>query len=215
MDVATAVRWSTPPRSPRAISGMIDVWRADLSVATDGASTDGLMDLLCEQERARAARIVRERDRVLWAHSRGVLRALLGRYLDADPAELRFALGVHGKPALRGDAERASHLRFNLSHAGPLMLVAVGVGREVGVDVERVRARYTAEFLRAWTVREATVKCLGTGLGSTPVTRGGGPATGLWTSELDVGPRAAGAVAVQGGEACELRCFQTAPTLTR
>ncbi len=210
MDVATAVRWSTPPRSPRAVPGVVDVWRADLSVARNGAAADGLIDLLCEQERARAARIVRERDRILWAHSRGVLRALLGRYLDADPPELRFALGVHGKPSLRGDAGRASYLRFNLSHSGELVLVAVTAGREVGVDVECARARHTAEFLRAWTVREATVKCLGTGLGSAPVAQGGTRATDLWTSELDVGPHAAGAVAVQGGQACELRCWDWA-----
>jgi phosphopantetheinyl transferase len=132
----------------------------------------------------------------LWARSRGVLRELLGRYLDADPRTLRLEVGPHGKPALEGGAGVGSNLRFNLSHSGELMLVAVTAGREVGVDVERARERYTAEFLRAWTLHEATVKCLGTGLATEPVA-GDGASDGLWRTELDVGSRAFAALAVE------------------
>lgn len=217
---------------------VIDVWRVDLSRATD----DGLTALLSAQERARAARIVHERSRVSWARSRGVLRALLACYLDADPRELRFELGRHGKPALQGCIGQAPDLRFNLSHSGELVLVAMTVGREVGVDVEVARdpprgrldelaiaARVlapeqvrrlegfgeeerTAQFLRAWTMREATVKCLGTGLAAMPVAGERAP-PGLWTAELDVGLRAAAAVAVAGNEDCELRLRDTPPKL--
>ncbi len=192
------------------------------------------MALLDARERARAARIVHERNRVLWARSRGVLRALLGRCLNADPRELRFELGRHGKPALQGGMGHALDLRFNLSHSGELALVAVTAGREVGVDVEVARdpprgavdglaiaARVlgpeqlrrlqglgeeerTAEFLRAWTLREATAKCLGTGLAAMPVADERAP-VGLWTAALDVGLGAAAAVAVAGGKECELR----------
>lgn len=157
------------------------------------------------------ARIVRERNRVLWARSRGVLRVLLGRYLDRDPRELRFAAGLHGKPALRDGCNRTmlstEGLRFNLSHSDELMLVAVTTGREVGVDVEVARKRRTVELLRAWTVREARVKCLGMGLGSAPVAPADDPVAAVWTAELDFGPGAAGAVAVEGGDECELRCW--------
>lgn len=190
----------------RATPGVLDVWRVDLGRTAD----DALSDLLCEQERARAARIVPARKRTLWAHSRGVLRELLARYLDADPRALRFAPGPHGKPGLRdreagqgGRGERPD-LRFNLSHSGELMLVAITAGREVGVDVERARARCTAELLRTWTTHEATVKCLGTGLAAKPPA-GDGAGDGLWTAELDVGPRAFAAVALAGTGECELR----------
>jgi phosphopantetheinyl transferase len=175
---------------------------------------DGLLELLCEQEQARAARIVQARRRELWVRSRGVLRGLLARYLDADPCELRFALGAHGKPALRGEPRESrrdggsgpgEELRFNLSHSGELMLVAVTAGREVGVDVELARGRHTAESLRAWTVREATVKCLGTGLTGGSATAEEKTRPGLWTAGLDVGPGAVAAVVVEGGGACELR----------
>ncbi len=173
------------------------MWRVDL------ASGGGLLEeLLCAEERARAERIVRERNRRLWSRSRGVLRALLGRYLDQDPRALQFELGPHGKPALHGSAEQAPDLRFNLSHSGEIALVAVSAGREVGVDVERARERHTAEFLRTWVAHEAVVKCRGTGL-ATP--RGDAPASDLWTAELEVGPHAAAAVAVEGARH-ELHC---------
>jgi phosphopantetheinyl transferase len=242
MDVSRIRSWAPAPETAKATTGVVDVWRADLA-----GVGDELEDLLCPQERERAARIAPERsrgiaperNRVLWARSRGVLRALLARYLDADPRALRFVLGPHGKPALAREeagpgvatgAHEATGagegLRFNLSHSGPLMLVAVTAGRNVGVDVERPRKRYTTEFLRAWVAHEAALKCrgggligLGSGLTAAPPEaslqegllpegplRGGslpgGPLQGaLWTAELDAGPQAAAAaVAVECGE---------------
>lgn len=201
-----------------AIPGVLDVWRVDLGRAPD----DGLAELLCAQERKRAARIVDARRRALWARSRGVLRALLARYLDADPRELQFALGAHGKPRLQsepretggdGGSGPGEHLRFNLSHSGELMLLAVTAGREVGVDVERAREHHSAEFLRAWTRREATVKCLGMGLTGGSVTAEEKTRPRLWTTGLDVGPGVIAAVVVQSSWACELRCRDAPPKL--
>ena len=233
--------WLPAPPTVRATPGVVHVWRADLGAMAN----DGLSDLLCAEERERAVRILGERNRALWLRSRGVLRALLGRYLDRDPHELRFELAQHGKPALREGTGSALGLRFNLSHSGELMLVAVTAGREVGVDIECVRRDHArspidepaiaarmlgleqarrlegldpetrkAEFLRAWTMREATVKCLGTGLVSAASPSEDDTSTEVWTAELDGGPRAIAAVVVQGSEACELRCWDSAPTLT-
>jgi phosphopantetheinyl transferase len=191
-----------------AIPGVVDVWRVDLGRRTG----DGLAELLCAQERTRADRITDIRRRAVWTRSRGALRELLARYLDADPRELRFVLGDHGKPRLRseqpetrreGGSGPGEDLRFNLSHSGELMLVAVTAEREVGIDLEVACERYTAEFLRTWTMREASVKCLGIGLGSAPVA-GAGASPGMWTAELDVGPRAFATIAIAGGQECEL-----------
>lgn len=179
-------RWE----SVRARTDIVHIWRADLA-----AIGDGLEDLLCAAELARAAQIVHARRRAEWTRSRGLLRALLARHVGADPRELRFVLGAHGKPALDPRCS-ASDLRFNLSHSGNLALVAVSSGREVGVDIERARERHTAEFLHAWVAREAAVKCDGGGLLASP-------RADLWTAELDLGPRAVAAVAVEGGE-CRL-----------
>jgi phosphopantetheinyl transferase len=209
VDAPTIQPWASGPRAVRARAGAIDVWWADLT-AVGGE----LEQLLCAEERERAAQIVRERDRVLWARSRGVLRALLGRYLDRDPRTLEFVLGAHGKPALRqragltaegpGGMGPAGDLRFNMSHSGTLALYSITAGYEVGIDIERARQRYTPEFLRAWVAREAAGKCRGTGL----ATSGAAPSQDeLWTAELDVGPDAAGAVAVEDGS-CELCCWE-------
>jgi phosphopantetheinyl transferase len=193
-----------------AIAGAVDVWRVDL----DRTADDGFAQLLCAQERERAQRIVDARRRALWTHSRGVLRALLARYLDADPRKLRFVATVHGKPGLGSEPPETSRdggpgsgsgesLRFNLSHSRELMLLAVTAGREVGVDVECARKRRTAEFMRAWTLHEATGKCLGTGLVSPPPACDDAP-EGMWAAAVDAGPRAFAAVAVAGAQACEL-----------
>jgi 4'-phosphopantetheinyl transferase len=184
------------------------VWRADLEAVGDGPS-----ELLDDRERERAAGMIRGGDRLLWARARGVLRALLGRYLQSDPAMLRFASGPHGKPAL-ADHER---LFFNLSHSGQVALYAVTDTGAVGIDVEVARRsrdvlalamrafgasqaeRLAAlepplrerEFLRLWTRREAALKCGGTGIGVT----GSAASPELWTAELEIGGRAAAAIA--------------------
>jgi phosphopantetheinyl transferase len=188
----------------RAREGIIDVWQADLDDVGDDVE-----GLLCAEEHARARQILGARNRRLWVLSRGLLRALLARYLAADPRELRFAFGPHGKPALRGgdtvdafDPLRAlADLRFNLSHSGAIALYAITAMHDVGVDVERSRERYTADFLRAWVAREAAVKCRGSSLAGSRLLS---PDGGVWTSELDVGPRATAAVASAGGPS-ELR----------
>ena len=71
------------------------VWRADLA-----AVSPELGELLCKEELARAGRILNKPDGELWRRSRGLLRALLGRYLQLEPSSLRFTAGEHGKPAL-------------------------------------------------------------------------------------------------------------------
>jgi 4'-phosphopantetheinyl transferase len=215
----------------RATAGSIHVWRADLA-AVDG----GLEDLLCAEERARAAGILSGHRRTLWSRSRGFLRALLGRYLDHDPRELDFVLGAHGKPALsRVGGLEGEDLRFNLSHSGELALIAVTPGRAVGVDVEltgrrldelaiaaRVLGRRQAErlaaldpatrereFLRAWVAHEATVKCRGLGIGIEVAAPDHFSLGDLWTAELDAGPHVYAAVAVEHGP-CELHIWDWA-----
>lgn len=191
---------------------LVEVWRIDLDAVGESA-----LDALDAPERARAAGIVDERKRALWIRSRGALRMLLGRYLKCDPRGLFFQVGPYGKPAPAGRTGEARRLRFNLSHSGPLMLLAVSAEREVGVDVELTRLRterYTVDFLREWTRREAAAKCVGTGLAAaldepalSLASAGGGQASAkLWTAEVDVGPHAVAALALEGEQEPEVRC---------
>jgi len=160
----------------------VHVWHADLDRVPEPVHADSLS----ADERERGRRFRFERDRRRFVAARGLLRVLLGRYLDVHPAGVRFGYGPRGKPFLAsGDG-----LRFNVSHSGGLALLAFAWRREVGVDVERVRPvpeaediarRYfspweaadllrlpegerAAAFFRCWTRKEAFVKATGDGL---------------------------------------------------
>jgi 4'-phosphopantetheinyl transferase len=207
--------WQQGPLEAHLARGELHLWRADLdAVGEDVAS------LLSELERERARQIAPRRRRRRWECSRGVLRALLGRYLRSDPRAL--ALGARGRPELADRGGPRHELCFSLAHSGQLALYALYAGERVGVDIEVARppearprdhvalarrafgaeqARRLAgleraprevEFLRLWTRSEAALKCVGAGMGA----RGGSTLDRAgWIAELDVGPRAAGAVA--------------------
>ena len=144
---------------------------------------------LNDDERARAARFHFAPDRARFVTSRIALRHILGEALGVEPAGVRFALGVHGKPEIVRDCNEGDW-RFNLSHSGNISLIAVTQGRPVGIDVEilrrlprqmieilpslspaeRLALRLVAEparptaFLRCWTRKEALIKAIGAGL---------------------------------------------------
>lgn len=193
--------------------GEVHVWMADLDDVNDD-----VLGSLCQEERARAKRFPREHDGRLWQRAHGVLRALLGHYLDSDPGTLRFTTGAHGKPELEQTPARGLQLSFNLSHSGTLALYAFALGEAVGIDVEVARrpldevaiaarlfgpgeagrlqgleqGEREREFLRAWVRKEAKLKCRGSGISA------GTDEEGVtWIAELSVGPRAAAAVACE------------------
>lgn len=136
-----------------------------------------------------------------WVAARWALRGVLSRYLAEDPAGIELRFGKRGKPAL---ADPQASLRFNLSHSGELALIAVCIDREIGVDVERIGSK-PADFYLAWTQREATAKCLGTGLWA-PL-----PDTPVAVSALDAEPGFAAAVAVAGASVPPLQRFMAEP----
>jgi 4'-phosphopantetheinyl transferase len=146
----------------------------------------GLEPLLTPDERDRADRFKFDHLRRSFVLARGVLRVLLGRYLDIDPASIRFGYDEKGKPSLA----RRGPLKFNASHSGDMALYAFTLDCEIGVDVEQVRPfddlrriadrffcaeettdlmdlpeeQREAAFFRCWTRKEAYVKAIGEGL---------------------------------------------------
>ena len=60
---------------------------------------------LAADEKARAERFYFEKDRKHFIVARGVLRAILGRYLNRAPECLSFCYSSYGKPALAGEPD--------------------------------------------------------------------------------------------------------------
>lgn len=140
MFFTTDADWKPAHAHPDLRSGEVHVWRVPLS----GNDPDTLAPLLAPDECLRAQRFHFEHDRTRFICGRGLLRTILGRYLNADPRDLTFVEGQHGKPELTGVA---SSLRFNLSHSDDLMLLAVTHTRAVGVDLEMIRENVPVETL--------------------------------------------------------------------
>jgi 4'-phosphopantetheinyl transferase len=173
------------------------VWLVDLDsglAADDDPDTTEPgpeLAILSQDERTRAARFIRARDRRRFAYCRAALREILGRLLGEAADSVPFRAAAVGKPELDfppGDDRLA--LRFNVSHSAHLALIAVCHGREVGVDIEQIRpitesarivesfftpaelAEFTTipgdarlqAFHRGWTRKEAVLKGFGTGI---------------------------------------------------
>ncbi|MBZ5536431.1 MAG: 4'-phosphopantetheinyl transferase superfamily protein [Acidobacteriia bacterium] len=146
--------------------------------------------LLSSDEQERAARFHFEVDRRRFIVGRGLLRTILGQYLEVQPTALRFQYEPQGRPSLAAP-ERKEKLSFNLSDSGDLAVYALALNRRIGIDLERLRAvpdmleiakRFFASeefdelcslpgglqregFFRCWTRKEAYLKAIGEGLG--------------------------------------------------
>ncbi|MCY4488102.1 MAG: 4'-phosphopantetheinyl transferase superfamily protein [Deltaproteobacteria bacterium] len=179
--------WPSPGRGVELTRDAVHVWRTATEVSP--TRLESFRDVLAPDEHVRAARFLYEEDRRRYTVARGALRLLLGRYLGVEPGSLEFRYGAHGKPSL-AQSPGGRDVRFNLSHSHGLALHAFAVGREVGVDVERVRpetdvtgvARHSfspAEvdalmklpageqreaFFNCWTRKEAFIKAHGEGI---------------------------------------------------
>jgi 4'-phosphopantetheinyl transferase len=165
----------------------ICLWWVDLDQPDRGLWP--AMSSLSSDERERAGCYHRAIDRNRFIAARTCLRQILGSILGLAPAEVIFKHGKHGKPQL-GDQFLSEDIRFNLAHSENMAVFAVAFGRDVGVDVERLRpnVRYREiahrmfapgentqlkglgddaamrAFYRCWTRKEAYVKATGVGL---------------------------------------------------
>ena len=178
--------WLEPPSTPTLSRGQVDLWKVPLK-RTD-SELQLLEQSLARDERTRAERFRFDRDRRRFIAAHGLLRSILGRYIDVAPSALRFASWPLGKPFLVQPPR--ANLTFNLSHSGELALVAVTQDRRVGIDIEEIRfidevevlaqrflspqenlvfqglaCEYKLEaFFDCWTRKEAYVKATGDGL---------------------------------------------------
>jgi 4'-phosphopantetheinyl transferase len=180
-------KWESPPKRLTIREDEAHVWLTGLNLRP--SLLENLRNTLSTDELARANRFYFEKDRHHFIAARGFLRVILGRYLKLKPDSLKFIYTPHGKPEIANEVDY-SYLKFNLSHSHGLALYAVTIGREIGIDIERVRANLsfdkiakrfftTAEFeklsslaheefiegfFKLWTHKEAYIKAKGRGL---------------------------------------------------
>jgi 4'-phosphopantetheinyl transferase len=179
--------WGHPPEALLLNCDEVQVWRVSLDQTP--SQVRDFHHVLASDEQARASQFYFARDREHYIVARGVLRAILGRYLDRSPDCLSFCYGAYGKPALSGRSGQDA-IHFNVSHSHGMALYAFARRRHVGIDIEHIRldlavaeiaARFFAPgevamllalapdaqrqaFFRCWTRKEAYIKALGEGL---------------------------------------------------
>ncbi|MCA9945464.1 MAG: 4'-phosphopantetheinyl transferase superfamily protein [Anaerolineales bacterium] len=179
--------WPLSPAGPSLPQEEIHVWVASLN--RPQVQLNQFWQHLAEDEQARANRFYFDHDRAHYIVARGLLRQLLGSFLQLPARQIAFVYGEHGKPELAAELA-ISGLRFNISHAQGVALLAFARQREVGVDIEQVRpledgeqiaerffsanevAVFTAvppeqkpqAFFNCWTRKEAFIKVIGEGL---------------------------------------------------
>ena len=165
----------------------IHVWQSRIGWSSECIRELGT--ILSPDERKRADAFYLEIDRRRLVVGRGLLRLILAHVLDRKPVDVRFEYNEFGKPSLSTGPSR-SCLQFNVSHSGDVVLLALAVGRAVGIDVEKLRiglavdeiakhyfsARERTElatlnsdlrfnaFFTCWTRKEAFIKARGEGL---------------------------------------------------
>ncbi|MDB5808645.1 MAG: 4-phosphopantetheinyl transferase, HetI [Betaproteobacteria bacterium] len=161
------------------------MWLIPLTV--DSGCRQQCESLLSHDECTRAARFYFERHQTRYSVARGILRVLLGNYLNISPAAVSLLLTEFGKPVL---AAPFSNVHFNLAHTGELAICAISRDYVPGVDIESAHRivdhdalarRFFSErefawfkqisadqrhaaFLTCWTRKEAVAKAIGRGL---------------------------------------------------
>jgi 4'-phosphopantetheinyl transferase len=179
--------WLSAPTDLTLLPDEIHIWRIELDQPE--ADLQHLRTTLFSDEIARAERFYFQEHRQRFIAGRGILRAILGRYLGIQPLQVEFNYQQRGKPVL-AETFADSGLEFNLSHSQGLGLCAVNCTRQIGVDLEYIRPMSDLEalakrfflpreydmlrslslnqqqevFFRYWTCKEAYLKATGDGL---------------------------------------------------
>jgi 4'-phosphopantetheinyl transferase len=171
--------------------GDVHVWSA--TSLADHIDPHEAWALLDPDERSMIGRLRNQADRDQRVQARAMRRLLIAGYVGADPAALWWRHNSTGKPELGGRPRQPS-VRFNMTHSGAVILLAVAADRELGVDVEQIQADFaweqvassslsaaevaticslpdgcrTQAFFDCWVRKEAYLKGLGEGLTRSP-----------------------------------------------
>ncbi len=176
--------WLNPPDSLILSEEEAHIWRADLEL--NESSQGSFLKLLSSDEKNRAQKFRFTKDSRNFIAARGILRSLISKYLEINPAEISFQYSEFGKPLFANN----NSLHFNISHSQNIALFAFTKKFNIGVDVEFVNPNIevkdiatkffsaneimnlfalpeqeqTLGFFNCWTRKEAFIKAVGEGL---------------------------------------------------
>jgi 4'-phosphopantetheinyl transferase len=176
--------WLSSPDNLILDDREVHVWRADLDLNESFQSS--FLQLLSSDEKNRAKKFRFKKDCQRFITARGILRLLIGKYLEINPGEISFRYGEFGKPGVASN----NSLQFNISHSQNVALFAFTKKFNIGVDVEFVNPdievkeiatsffstneiknllalpenQQTLGFFYCWTRKEAFIKAVGEGL---------------------------------------------------
>jgi len=177
-------------RRPLSIpAGEVHLWYVEPERITDAAVLAAYQALLAADEATRLRRFVFAKDRHRHLVTRALVRTVLSRYAEVEPAGWVFRENAHGRPSIVPSGDLPP-LRFNLSHTDGMILCAVCAEGDIGVDVEDTTrspamldvadayfspaevaalrrlpaSRQAGRFFEYWTLKESYVKARGLGL---------------------------------------------------
>ncbi|MDJ0533219.1 MAG: 4'-phosphopantetheinyl transferase superfamily protein [Xenococcaceae cyanobacterium MO_207.B15] len=179
--------WQNPSPNLTLLNDEIHLWRANLNLSPQ--HIEQLETTLSEDEQLRANRFRFPNHRRRFVAARGILRQLLGFYLQTSGDIVSFTYNLKGKPQLAPDFSN-TNLEFNISHSQDLALYSFNRDQIIGIDLEYLRdnvdyeniaqrffcqrefnlittcpkQQQLARFYQLWTAKEAYLKATGEGL---------------------------------------------------
>lgn len=164
----------------------VHVWFCQPPLIQNAEKLSACKAVLSASELARYQRFRFEKDKHSYLVSHALLRHALSKYADVPAAQWQFCRGEHGKPELPVSSATPA-LRFNLTHTAGFSACVISLGRCCGIDAENIQRKnklravaqrmfageelerldesnINARFYYFWTLREAYVKALGSGL---------------------------------------------------
>ena len=161
----------------------IQLWKVRSS---NDAKLDAARNLLSRDDQIRASHIRSAHKRRQFLLGRFALKQSLEELNEPLAEPIRVDIGANGKPLLQ---DQSNPIRFNLSHADTVSVLALAKQRELGIDIEKTVARkdlleaasmvfsdkemaglmtcsqqaQTNMFYRIWCHKEALIKWIGSG----------------------------------------------------
>jgi 4'-phosphopantetheinyl transferase len=170
----------------------VHIWFCRPETLKDEEKLVAYRSVLSAQEIQQHERFHFEKDKHSYLVSHALLRHTLSKYASVDASQWKFSCNAHGKPELVKRTTALDSgipaLDFNLTHTDGLCACVVTLGKACGIDAENIHRtnRLSAvaqrmfadeellildensdgqyQFFNFWTLREAYVKALGTGL---------------------------------------------------